>query len=102
MTPRWIAIVMTTAALTVTPVLVGAQMGPGGTMGPGMRGGAGPIERRVVEQRCLFGAHQKLLGERPSTDDSIHRGYAMAFRAHHQRVHFDLGNLVLVIENQPR
>jgi hypothetical protein len=41
MTPRWIAIGVTAAALMLTPFTGEAQKGAGGGMGPGMRGDTG-------------------------------------------------------------
>ena len=38
---RWIPIATMAMGLTLAPAIVGAQMPPGGGMGPGMRGGMG-------------------------------------------------------------
>jgi hypothetical protein len=43
MTRLWLAMMTMSVALILVPATVGAQMAPGGGMGPGMRGGMGPM-----------------------------------------------------------
>lgn len=43
MRTRWTLIALTVVGLTLAPVIAGAQTAPGGSMGPGMRGGMGQM-----------------------------------------------------------